>query len=102
HEDLRVDGVAVDWWVEGRGPEAVVHAVHVAGLARGLAQAADRWHLRSDVEVALLDPERAAELTAEAAWSPGAERGPGTGRGPGTERGPGVETAQGADPGAPG
>lgn len=33
HDDLRVDGVAVDWWVDDR-----VHAATTAGLARGLAE----------------------------------------------------------------
>lgn len=61
HEDLTVDGAPVDWWVEGDGPGAVVHAVHVAGLAAGLAQAAGRWGARYAVEAVLADPSRAAE-----------------------------------------
>lgn len=65
HEDLRVDGVPVDWWVEGDGPEATVHAVHLAGLARGLAQAAGRWSARHEVEALLIDPTRAAEFAVE-------------------------------------
>lgn len=53
HDELRVDGVEVEWWVEGSGPGAVVHAVHVAGLAAGLAVAAGRWHLRAALEALL-------------------------------------------------
>ncbi|QZN86124.1 sacsin N-terminal ATP-binding-like domain-containing protein [Cellulomonas sp. C5510] len=67
HESLRVDGVPVDWWVEGTGPAAVVHATHLAGLARGLVQAAGAWHLRHAVELVLLEPERVAELAVEQA-----------------------------------
>ena len=58
HDDLLVDGAPVDWWVE----DSVVHAVHLAGLAAGLAQAAGRWDLRYAVEVLLTDPDRAAEI----------------------------------------
>ncbi|KQY23207.1 ATP-binding protein [Cellulomonas sp. Root485] len=58
HDDLLVDGAPVDWWVE----DSVVHAVHLAGLAAGLAQAADRWDLRYAVEVLLTAPDRAAEI----------------------------------------
>ena len=65
HETLRVDGVPVDWWVEGAGPAATVHATHLAGLARGLAQAAGAWRLRHAVELALVEPARAAELAVE-------------------------------------
>ncbi|MFI2753187.1 sacsin N-terminal ATP-binding-like domain-containing protein [Cellulomonas sp. P22] len=68
HDVLRVDGVTVDWWVEGAGPQAVVHATQLAGLARGLAQAAGRWSARHAVETVLTDPERAAELRVEAAF----------------------------------
>lgn len=67
HETLAVDGVAVDWWVDGSGATAVVHAVTLAGLARGLAQAAGRWDLRLAVEAVLLDPAAAAEVLAEQA-----------------------------------
>jgi hypothetical protein len=65
HETLRVDGVPVDWWVDGSGPGATVHATHLAGLARGLAQAAGAWRLRDAVELALVEPGRAAELAVE-------------------------------------
>jgi hypothetical protein len=65
HETLRVDGVPVDWWVEGDGPSATVHATHLAGLARGLAQAAGAWSQRHAAELVLVDPSRAAELAVE-------------------------------------
>ena len=65
HESLRVDGVPVDWWVDGTGPAAIVHATHLAGLARGLAQACGAWRLRHAVELVLLEPERAGELAVE-------------------------------------
>ncbi|WP_407344583.1 sacsin N-terminal ATP-binding-like domain-containing protein [Pengzhenrongella phosphoraccumulans] len=68
HDDLRVGGAPVEWWVEGDGPDAVVHATQLAGLARGLAQAAGRWELRHALELALTEPDRAAELRAEAAF----------------------------------
>nr|WP_240933534.1 ATP-binding protein [Cellulomonas sp. IC4_254] len=65
HESLRVDGVPVDWWVDGSGPDAIVHATHLAGLARGLAQACGVWRLRHAVELVLVEPARAAELAVE-------------------------------------
>ena len=68
HEDLHVDGAPVDWWVEGEGPAAVVHATQLAALARGLAQAAGRWELRHALELALTAPGRASELRTEAAF----------------------------------
>ncbi|MCR6493431.1 sacsin N-terminal ATP-binding-like domain-containing protein [Cellulomonas sp. P24] len=67
HDDLTVDGVAVAWWVEGDGPDAVIHAGHLAGLARGLAQASGRWDLRHAVDVLLAAPERRTELVLEQA-----------------------------------
>ncbi len=70
HDDLRVGDAPVDWWVEGDGPDAVVHATHLSALARGLAQAADRWDLRHALEIALTDPSRAPELRTEASFDP--------------------------------
>ena len=67
---VRVDGVPVDWWVEGEGETAVVHATQLAGLARGLAQAAGRFWARHAVELVLTEPERAQELRVEAALDP--------------------------------
>lgn len=56
HESLPVDGVDVDWWVEGRGCEALVHASTFEGLARGLSWAAGAWQRRGSVLEVLADP----------------------------------------------
>lgn len=70
HDELRVDGVPVDWWVEGSGSDAVVHATQLAALARGLAQAAGRWTDRHAVEIVLTEPGRAEEIAVEQAADP--------------------------------
>ncbi|WP_066585383.1 sacsin N-terminal ATP-binding-like domain-containing protein [Cellulomonas timonensis] len=70
HDVLRVDGVPVDWWVEGAGESAVVHATQLAGLARALGQAAGRFWARHVVETVLTDPDRLPELRVEAALDP--------------------------------
>ena len=57
HDDLRVDGADVPWWVD----EAGVHAVTTAGLAAGLAQVVGRWDRRWAIEVLLSDERRAPE-----------------------------------------
>ncbi|MBO3100702.1 sacsin N-terminal ATP-binding-like domain-containing protein [Cellulomonas fengjieae] len=62
HDELTVDDAPVDWWVTGVGAQAVVRAVHAAGLAAGLAQAAGRWPARHAIESVLVAPDRAAEL----------------------------------------
>ncbi|HEX7805690.1 MAG TPA: hypothetical protein VF413_05965, partial [Cellulomonas sp.] len=67
---LHVDGTPVDWWVEGVGTDAVVHATQLAGLARGLAQATGRWVDRHAVEVVLTEPLRAQDLAVEMALDP--------------------------------
>jgi hypothetical protein len=54
HEELRVDGADVDWWVDDAG---LVHATTVDALARGLAAAAGDWGARAAVAEVLLDPE---------------------------------------------
>lgn len=74
HDDLLVDGTPVEWWVE----DSVVHAVHLVGLAAGLAQAAGRWELRYAVEALLTAPDRADEIALDVA---GGKHVPGT---PGT------------------
>jgi hypothetical protein len=65
---LVVDGAGVDWWVEGTGPGALVHAATTPGLARALAEAAGQWPRRALVE-ALLEDDAAADavLTEDAA-----------------------------------
>ncbi|MBT0767480.1 hypothetical protein KIH74_01005 [Kineosporia sp. J2-2] len=56
HEELHVDSVEVDWWLEGDGPDARVHAATVDGLARALTWACDRWELRDLIAALLADP----------------------------------------------
>ena len=69
HDELVVDGRAVEWWVTADG------GVHVAAsptpevfAARGLAQAAGRWASRHTVEIVLRDAARGPEVAAENAW----------------------------------
>jgi len=60
HDELLVDGVEVDWWVE-EPADGLVHAATLDGLARALAFAAGAWDLRWALADVLLDP---AELSA--------------------------------------
>ncbi|HEY6796705.1 MAG TPA: hypothetical protein VI248_18685 [Kineosporiaceae bacterium] len=55
HEELVVDGVDVNWWVEGHGPDALVHASTFEGLAKGLSWAAGAWRRRGAVSDVLAD-----------------------------------------------
>ena len=70
HEELVVDGVEVDWWVDrdetGGG---LVHASTLDGLARGLAYRADAWPARSAVAEVLLDPAALPRLLLDEAFS---------------------------------
>ena len=67
HEDLRVDGVEVDWWVQGEGPQAVVHAATAEGLGRGVAHACGAWAQRHLVAALVTGgPEADAALVDEA------------------------------------
>ncbi|MBT0993104.1 ATP-binding protein [Cellulomonas sp. DKR-3] len=66
HEDLRVDHVPVEWWVDG-GDEPRLHATTLAGLAAAAAQAGGRWGLRYALEAVLDDEDRAAELLLDTA-----------------------------------
>lgn len=69
HDDLRVDGVAVPWWVEGRGGAGVVvHATGSAGLAAALAVVAGRHGARHVLEEVLRDPRGAQGTVARTAW----------------------------------
>jgi hypothetical protein len=61
HDDLVVDGVAVEW----RVLDGVVHASTLNGLARGLALAAGSWQRRHLVAEVLADPATAAVLRDE-------------------------------------
>jgi hypothetical protein len=66
HDDLRVAGASVEWWVDETGD---VHAATVDGLARGLAWLADRWERRWALAAVLAEPDRLDEVLAEDAWS---------------------------------
>ncbi|MDQ1641103.1 MAG: hypothetical protein QOJ90_454 [Actinomycetota bacterium] len=63
HDSLVVVGTEVSWWVDETG---AVHASTVDGLARGLSWAAGRWEQRLLVAAVLAEPDRVAELLAEA------------------------------------
>lgn len=69
HDQLIVDGVEVDWWVNGDGSEAVVHAATTDGLALGLAWAAGRWELRGLVAGLLAEPETVADVMIDQVFS---------------------------------
>ncbi|WP_407703650.1 sacsin N-terminal ATP-binding-like domain-containing protein [Streptomyces triticagri] len=64
HEDLVVDGVELDW---RRGPDGVVHAATLEGVAAGLAWAAGHWPRRFETAALLEDPTRTTELS-RARW----------------------------------
>lgn len=57
HTDLQVAGAPVGWWVVGSGADAQVHAVHVEGLAAGLAWVTGRWASRGAMEAVLTYPD---------------------------------------------
>jgi hypothetical protein len=62
HDVLLVDGVEVDWWVNGEGQDAIVHAATTDGLALGLSWAAGQWELRGLAANLLAEPEIAADV----------------------------------------
>ncbi|TDE10904.1 sacsin N-terminal ATP-binding-like domain-containing protein [Jiangella asiatica] len=64
HDDLRVGGVEVDWWVDGDD----VHAATTDGLARGLAWVTGRWDRRWLLVEALSEPEALPRLLVEDAF----------------------------------
>ncbi len=64
HDRLVVDGVEVDWWVDGADSAVRVHACTLDGLARGLAWAAGAWPRRAPVG-ALLEGEALGPLLAD-------------------------------------
>lgn len=64
HDDLRVGGTSVDWWVDGGD----VHAATTDGLARALAWTAGRWDLRWLLAEALAEPDALPALLAEDAF----------------------------------
>ncbi|MDP9220534.1 MAG: hypothetical protein M3P23_08340 [Actinomycetota bacterium] len=65
HEAVQVDGVDVDWWVDGDGH---LHASGPTGLARALAWSARRWSQRFLVGAVLADAGVADRLLADAAF----------------------------------
>lgn len=78
HDDLRVDGEPLDWWVEpathgtggadaSEGP--VVHACTTRGLARALAHGG-RWRDRDALERVLVDEEDLAATLLDRAGDP--------------------------------
>jgi hypothetical protein len=69
HEELLVDGVDVDWWVEGRGRSARVHATTFEGLARGLSWSCDAWCRRASVLDVLTDPSVVTSVVVDEAFS---------------------------------
>jgi hypothetical protein len=69
HDQLVVDGVEVDWWVQADGGGVRVHAATTDGLARALAWAAGRWDLRSTVAGLLYEPETAADVVVDQVFS---------------------------------
>jgi hypothetical protein len=66
HDQLIVDGVEVDWWVDSGG---LVHASTLDGLARGLAHEAGAWTVRSALAEVLLDPGALPRLLLDEAFS---------------------------------
>jgi hypothetical protein len=62
HEDLRIGGEPVSWWVETSG---TVHAATSDGLARALAWAAGQWDVRLLLAEVLRDPGAIDMLVAE-------------------------------------
>ncbi|MFI9721389.1 sacsin N-terminal ATP-binding-like domain-containing protein [Streptomyces sp. NPDC052396] len=64
HEELLVDGVELDWRL---GPDGVLHAATLEGLAAGLAWAAGSWSRRFEAAALLEDLSRAEEL-AHSRW----------------------------------
>ena len=62
HEELIVDGAAVEWRCDG----GALHAATTDGLARALCWAAGRWPYRHLVAAVLRDPQDLPALLAEA------------------------------------
>ncbi|MFI1970331.1 molecular chaperone Hsp90 [Streptomyces cinnamoneus] len=64
HEELVADGIELDWRY---GPDRVLHAATLEGVAAGLAWAAGQWSRRFEAAALLEDPSRTEEL-ARARW----------------------------------
>jgi hypothetical protein len=78
HEELRVDGAEVDWWLDGDG---LVHAVTLDALGRGLAWAAGAWAARGALGEVLLDPASLAGVLLDQAFDSAFQRPVNPGRG---------------------
>ncbi|EME99851.1 molecular chaperone Hsp90 [Streptomyces mobaraensis NBRC 13819 = DSM 40847] len=59
HEELHVGDVELDWRL---GPDGVLHATTLEGVAAGLAWAAGHWSRRFEAAALLEDPSRTTEL----------------------------------------
>ncbi|MEU3353462.1 molecular chaperone Hsp90 [Streptomyces sp. NPDC037389] len=59
HDELVVDGIELDW---RNGPDGVLHAATLEGVAAGLAWAAGAWSRRFEAAALLEDPSRTDEL----------------------------------------
>ncbi|MBH1936049.1 molecular chaperone Hsp90 [Streptomyces sp. AV19] len=59
HDELTVGGVHLDWRL---GPDGVLHATTLEGVAAGLAWAAGHWSRRFEAAALLEDPSRTGEL----------------------------------------
>jgi len=68
HDDLRVGGVGVPWWVQGAGEAAVVHAGGPEALAEALAVASGRYRSRHVLDEVLRDPGAVRAALARTAW----------------------------------
>ncbi|GHF46833.1 hypothetical protein GCM10010218_30150 [Streptomyces mashuensis] len=64
HEELVVGGIELDWRL---GPDGVLHASTLEGVAAGLAWAAGAWSRRFEAAALLEDPSRTDEL-ARSRW----------------------------------
>ncbi|MEU4208411.1 molecular chaperone Hsp90 [Streptomyces sp. NPDC026206] len=64
HEELVADGIELDWRY---GPDGVLHAATLEGVAAGLAWASGAWSRRFEAAALLEDPTRTEEL-ARARW----------------------------------
>ncbi|GAB2692078.1 sacsin N-terminal ATP-binding-like domain-containing protein [Thalassiella azotivora] len=73
---LAVDGHPVRWWVEGEGPDAVVHATDPAAAAWGLSHAAGAPWRRHLVQAALTDEPTLRGLLVEDALTGSPREGP--------------------------
>lgn len=64
HDELIVDGVDVDWWVDADG----AHAATADGLARAIAWSCGRWQARHAVALLLAEPGSSAEILVDEAF----------------------------------